>query len=165
MGFLERFYSLRCVNSSVATGLSRFVYVYIGADRLRLCMLLFVSVFTLLWILLLKMFRAVDVIIFHYFPATEPTKEWLSVFLFRQFEEICHPYTRYCLDQNNSKLYCKSLSRSNGLFNGYLAVSGGRQTDCDNVRTFVMHGANTDLFATLALFSWHSIWITPESEL
>ncbi|XP_043201509.1 pleckstrin homology domain-containing family G member 5-like isoform X3 [Amphibalanus amphitrite] len=52
---------------------------------------------------------------------------------FAQFEEICHPYTRYCLDQNNSKLYCKSLSRSNGLFNGYLAWCE-TQKDCNRLR-------------------------------
>jgi len=52
---------------------------------------------------------------------------------FAQFEEICHPYTRYCLDQNNSKLYCKNLARNNGLFNGYLAWCE-TQKDCNRLR-------------------------------
>lgn len=40
-----------------------------------------------------------------------------------QFEEIFHPYSRYCSEQTNCQDYCKEQDRNSEVFKAYLAVS------------------------------------------
>lgn len=42
---------------------------------------------------------------------------------FWQFDELFHPYTKYCLDQSQCQQYCKEKDHDNELFKAYLAVS------------------------------------------
>ena len=42
-----------------------------------------------------------------------------------QFDELFHPYTKYCLDQSQCQQYCKEKDHDNELFKAYLAVSCG----------------------------------------
>ncbi len=41
---------------------------------------------------------------------------------FWQFDELFHPYTKYCLDQSQCQQYCKEKDHDNELFKAYLAV-------------------------------------------
>lgn len=42
---------------------------------------------------------------------------------FLKFDELFHPYTKYCLDQSQCQSYCKEKDHDNELFKAYLAVS------------------------------------------
>ena len=42
---------------------------------------------------------------------------------FLKFDELFHPYTKYCLDQSQCQSYCKEKEHDNELFKAYLAVS------------------------------------------
>lgn len=45
---------------------------------------------------------------------------------FLRFDQLLHPYTKYCLDQTTCQQYCKEKDHDNELFKAYLAVSWTR---------------------------------------
>uniref|UniRef100_A0A0P5ERJ1 Pleckstrin domain-containing family G member n=1 Tax=Daphnia magna TaxID=35525 RepID=A0A0P5ERJ1_9CRUS len=52
---------------------------------------------------------------------------------FLKFDELFHPYTKYCLDQSQCQQYCKEKDHDNELFKAYLAWCE-TQRDCNRLR-------------------------------
>ncbi|XP_066981944.1 serine-rich adhesin for platelets-like isoform X2 [Macrobrachium rosenbergii] len=52
---------------------------------------------------------------------------------FYKFDELFHPYTRYCLDQSHCQLYCKEKDHDNEYFKMYLAWCE-TQKECNRLR-------------------------------
>ncbi|XP_071541745.1 uncharacterized protein [Panulirus ornatus] len=52
---------------------------------------------------------------------------------FFKFDELFHPYTRYCLEQSNCQLYCKEKDHDNEYFKMYLAWCE-TQKECNRLR-------------------------------
>ncbi|KAK2724126.1 hypothetical protein QYM36_002459 [Artemia franciscana] len=50
-----------------------------------------------------------------------------------KFDEIFHPYTRYCLEQSQCQTYCREKDQDNELFKAYLAWCE-TQRDCGRLR-------------------------------
>ncbi|KAK8729243.1 hypothetical protein OTU49_008702 [Cherax quadricarinatus] len=63
----------------------------------------------------------------------EPLDPTLLTDAFYKFDELFHPYTRYCLEQSNCQLYCKEKDHDNEYFKMYLAWCE-TQKECNRLR-------------------------------
>ncbi|XP_042222522.1 pleckstrin homology domain-containing family G member 5-like isoform X4 [Homarus americanus] len=63
----------------------------------------------------------------------QPLDPTLLTDAFYKFDELFHPYTRYCLEQSNCQLYCKEKDHDNEHFKMYLAWCE-TQKECNRLR-------------------------------
>lgn len=63
----------------------------------------------------------------------QPLDPTLLTDAFYKFDELFHPYTRYCLEQSNCQLYCKEKDHDNEYFKMYLAWCE-TQKECNRLR-------------------------------
>ncbi|XP_050698883.1 uncharacterized protein LOC126986651 [Eriocheir sinensis] len=63
----------------------------------------------------------------------QPLDPTLLTDAFYKFDELFHPYTRYCLEQSHCQLYCKEKDHDNEYFKMYLAWCE-TQKECNRLR-------------------------------